>query len=115
MHQVHGHPPALCQETGARSKSRSWGSGANLPCSAAVPMAPSSADTPYHSVVIVGAGVAGLNAARQLLAAFPDLLVLEAADRIGGRIKQVHIARCLHPTRDCSWSFFRLEAFLQGR
>lgn len=70
---------------------------ADPPGSAVISMAASSADmTPYHSVVIVGAGVAGLNAARQLLPAFPDLLVLEAADRIGGRIKQVCKARWLH-------------------
>ena len=43
----------------------------------------------YHSVVVIGAGVAGLQAARQLLPGFPDLLVLEASHRIGGRIKQV--------------------------
>jgi monoamine oxidase len=43
----------------------------------------------YHSVVVVGAGVAGLQAARQLLPSFPDILVIEASHRIGGRIKQV--------------------------
>ena len=49
----------------------------------------------YHSVVVVGAGVAGLQAARQLLRSFPDLLVLEASERIGGRIKQVRRWCCL--------------------
>ena len=49
----------------------------------------------YHSVVVVGAGVAGLQAARQLLPSFPDLLVIEASHRIGGRVKQV-IGATLH-------------------
>ena len=52
----------------------------------------------YHSVVIVGAGVAGLQAARELLPSFPDLLVLEASDRVGGRIKQVTRAPSAHFT-----------------
>jgi monoamine oxidase len=38
-----------------------------------------------HDVVIVGAGFAGLTAARELRAAGLDCLVLEARDRIGGR------------------------------
>lgn len=43
----------------------------------------------YHSVVIVGAGITGLYAAQLLKHQFPDLAVIEAQDRIGGRIKQV--------------------------
>ena len=41
-------------------------------------------------VVIVGAGVAGLAAAQQLLARGRDVTVLEARDRIGGRIWTLH-------------------------
>ncbi|WP_229742933.1 flavin monoamine oxidase family protein [Gordonia jinhuaensis] len=37
-------------------------------------------------VVVVGAGVAGLTAARQLVQQGLDVLVLEAADRVGGRV-----------------------------
>lgn len=37
-------------------------------------------------VIVIGAGFAGLAAARDLLAAGQDVLVLEARDRVGGRI-----------------------------
>lgn len=43
----------------------------------------------HHSVVIIGAGLAGLQAARELKAHFADLLVLEASCAPGGRIKQL--------------------------
>ena len=38
-----------------------------------------------HDVIVVGAGMAGLAAAKRLLAAGRNVLVLEATDRIGGR------------------------------
>ncbi|MBN1237359.1 MAG: FAD-dependent oxidoreductase [Gammaproteobacteria bacterium] len=40
----------------------------------------------HHDVVVVGAGLAGLNAALKLEAEGCDVLVLEAQERVGGRI-----------------------------
>ena len=42
--------------------------------------------TEHVEVIIVGAGLAGLSAARRLDAAGVDCLVLDAADRVGGRV-----------------------------
>lgn len=42
---------------------------------------------PQHDVVIVGAGLAGLSAARQLAIHGVDVAVLEAADDVGGRVR----------------------------
>ena len=43
------------------------------------------ARTPQHDVVVVGAGLAGLRAAITLGHAGRDVVVLEAADTVGGR------------------------------
>ncbi len=42
-----------------------------------------------YDVVVLGAGLAGLSAARDLVAGGADVLVLEARPRVGGRVEQV--------------------------
>ena len=44
-----------------------------------------------YDVVVVGAGMAGLTAARTLAEAGQKVLVVEAQDRIGGRIWTRHV------------------------
>ncbi|MDF1604024.1 protoporphyrinogen oxidase [Nocardioides sp. YIM 152315] len=44
------------------------------------------------SVVVVGAGVAGLTAARRLVAAGHDVVVLESSARVGGKLHRVAVA-----------------------
>jgi phytoene dehydrogenase-like protein len=53
---------------------------------AATPLRLPHTRTRTSDVVIVGAGVAGLSAARRLCAAGLTVTVLEAADHIGGRM-----------------------------
>jgi hypothetical protein len=66
----------------------------------------------YHTVVVIGAGAAGLYAAQQLRQQYPDVLVVEAQNHVGGRIRQVGRRRlepnvlCMSttrggPCRDC--------------
>lgn len=43
-----------------------------------------------YETVIIGAGIAGLAAAKELQAAGKDVIVLEANDRIGGRLWSIH-------------------------
>lgn len=50
-----------------------------------------------HQVVIIGAGAAGLTAARELDAAGIGVTILEARDRIGGRILTVRDAHTPSP------------------
>ena len=56
------------------------------------PGAPALAESKRVDVVIVGAGFAGMMAARQLLRQGKTVAVLEARDRVGGRIKAGKIA-----------------------
>lgn len=54
----------------------------------------SQADTiaSRHDVIVVGAGFAGLSAATALMEAGCDVLLLEARDRVGGRVESVMLA-----------------------
>lgn len=45
-----------------------------------------------HSVVVVGAGLAGLTAAWDLAAAGHDVVVLEGSDRVGGKLTRAEVA-----------------------
>ena len=42
-----------------------------------------------YDTIIVGAGLAGLQAATTLSAAGKDIVVLEARDRVGGRVENI--------------------------
>ena len=45
-----------------------------------------------NDVIVIGAGLAGLNAARDLVAGGADVVVLEARGRAGGRTEQTRMA-----------------------
>ena len=44
------------------------------------------------SVVVIGAGLSGLQAAQSLSKHFSDVIVVEASHHVGGRVRQVELA-----------------------
>src|SRR5205085_7070296 len=56
------------------------------------PHAPSPPVLVIHDAIIVGAGLSGLVCATRLAAANQNVLVLEARDRVGGRVHSVPFA-----------------------
>ena len=53
---------------------------------------PTPVDGPIQGVIVVGAGIAGLVAARALQLAGVDVVVVEGRDRIGGRTYTIDVA-----------------------
>ena len=56
------------------------------PSSAALHVTRASGDAETHDVVVIGAGAAGLMAARELTRAGKQIVVLEGSHRVGGRV-----------------------------
>lgn len=46
----------------------------------------------HHDVIVIGAGFSGLAAATELIQAGRDVVLLEARDRVGGRVESVRLA-----------------------
>jgi monoamine oxidase len=79
-------PAALSAVTRRRLLGAAVTGGAALAGAGALPAATRARGPARVDVVVVGAGFAGLSAARQIADAGRSVLVLEARDRVGGRV-----------------------------
>src|SRR5919198_3682005 len=102
-----GMPPRGLTRRGLIGTAAATAAATALPATAGA-AAKQSADA-QADVVIVGAGLAGLAAARDLTAAGRSVIVLEARDRVGGRVHNLDIgggviseagAEFIGPTQD---------------
>lgn len=86
--------PAKNLKINRRDALKYFGAGAAATLTPGLPSNPSVAPVESHraDVIVIGAGFAGLTAARNLERAGKKVVVLEAQDRIGGRIKAATLA-----------------------
>ena len=61
-------------------------------CSPASSRSPMEPDSPRPRIAVVGGGVSGLTAARELAVAGADVVVIEGSERLGGRIRGAALA-----------------------
>ncbi len=87
-----------------------------LGAAAALPACARGPRTTRHDAIVIGAGIAGLAAARDLVRAGLEVVVLEARDRVGGRIETLHEppahgleigAQVIHGSRADTWELVR--------
>ena len=68
-----------------------------------------------YECIVLGAGIAGLAAARTLAEAGRKVLVLEAEDQVGGRMRTLHIPGLQRPVDVGAEVFAGRPPVLEGR